>query len=114
MKTNTYLDSRLQNRTAQLGGDELPKIDFAKRTENRGLPTDSLLKLIRREAPQFWDMAEVVGKWVWIQFEQKQPRQITTALAQLASFICDEIKGDLQNRPAVNAQKSTQASESKH
>jgi hypothetical protein len=83
MKTKTHKDSELQNRTAQLGGDELPKIDFAKRTENRGLPTDSLLNLIRREAPQFWGMAEVVGKWVWIQFEGKQPRQITTVLSQL-------------------------------
>ena len=83
MKTKTNKDSELKNRTAQLGGDELPKIDFAKRTENRGLPTDSLLNLIRREAPQFWDMAEVVGKWVWIQFEGKQPRQITASLSQL-------------------------------
>jgi hypothetical protein len=28
-------------------------------------------------------LAEVVGKWIWIQFDGKQPRQITAALAEL-------------------------------
>jgi hypothetical protein len=28
-------------------------------------------------------MAEVVGKWVWIHFTEKQPREITARLAEL-------------------------------
>ena len=61
----------------------LPRIDYARRQANRELPTDQLLALLRREAPHFYDLAEVVGKWVWIQFTEKQPREVTATLAQL-------------------------------
>ncbi len=85
MKTKKNSDSELQNRTAQHieGKAELPKLDLAKRIRNRSLPTDSLLELLRKETPRFWEMAEVVGKWVWIQFEDKQPPEITGVLSQL-------------------------------
>jgi integrase len=71
------------------------------------LPTDSLLNVIRREAPQFWDMAEVVGKWIWIQFEQKQPRQITTALSQLAELTAED--ADWSDRTISYRQNKTDA-----
>lgn len=61
----------------------LPRIDFARRQANRELPTDQLLSLLRTEAPRFYDLAEVVGKWVWIQFTAKQPREVTAVLAEL-------------------------------
>ena len=60
----------------------MARIDFARRHRNRVLRTESLLNLIRREAPEFWEMAEVVGRWVWIQFDGKQPSQITAALSE--------------------------------
>ncbi|HEY3855607.1 MAG TPA: hypothetical protein VGO67_14545 [Verrucomicrobiae bacterium] len=41
------------------------------------------MRLIQREAPDFWELAEVVGRWVWIQFDGKQPNQITAALSEL-------------------------------
>ena len=61
----------------------LPRIDFARRQANRELPTDQLLALLRSESPRFYELAEVVGKWVWIQFTEKQPREVTASLAQL-------------------------------
>jgi hypothetical protein len=82
MKTNTNSDSELKNRTAQRIGDKLQRIDFARRHRNRGLRTGSLLNLIRREAPEFWELAEVVGRWVWIQLDGKQPPVITAALSE--------------------------------
>ncbi len=33
--------------------------------------------------PRFFEIAEVVGKWVWIQFTEKQPSEITRVLAEL-------------------------------
>ena len=83
MKTKNS-KSELKNRTAQQieNKPELPKLDLAKRIRNRSLPTERLLELLRKETPHFWEMAEVVGKWVWIQFEDKQPPQITVALSQ--------------------------------
>jgi hypothetical protein len=73
-KTSTETTSTTTNR---------PQIDFPKRDANRQLPTQALLALLRAEAPQFYTLAEVVGRWVWIQFSEKQPREVTAALAQL-------------------------------
>jgi hypothetical protein len=42
-----------------------------------------LLVLLRRETPRFFALAEVVGKWVWIQFTDKQPAQVARILAEL-------------------------------
>ena len=50
---------------------------------NRALNTEKLLSLLRSEAPNFFELAEVVGKWVWIQFDQKQPAIVTAALSEL-------------------------------
>ena len=50
---------------------------------NRSLNTESLLTLLRNQTPRFYDLAEVVGNWVWIQFDAKQPSEVTRALAEL-------------------------------
>ncbi|MBI5385966.1 MAG: hypothetical protein HZA90_14910 [Verrucomicrobia bacterium] len=60
-----------------------PRLDFAQRQANRQLATRDLLALLRSEAPKLYDLAQVVGKWVWIQFADKQPPQVTAVLAQL-------------------------------
>jgi hypothetical protein len=58
------------------------RIDFKLRFQNRGLSTEKLLDMLYHETPRFWELAQVVGKWVWIQFEDKQPPEITAALSQ--------------------------------
>jgi hypothetical protein len=83
MKTYTNLDSELQNRTAQRNSDQLHRIDFRQRFFNRGLSTDKVLDMLYLETPRFWELCQVVGKWVWIEFGQKQPRYVTAVLAQL-------------------------------
>jgi len=54
-----------------------------RRNANRALNTDRLLDVLRTETPNFFDIAEVVGKWVWIQFSDKQPPTVTSVLAEL-------------------------------
>jgi hypothetical protein len=66
-----------------LGFEGRPEIDFDLRRANRTLDTERLLLLLRTEAPRFFEIAEVVGKWVWIQFSDKQPPTITSVLAEL-------------------------------
>ncbi len=61
----------------------LANISFKKRRANRLLSTDSVLQLLQREAPTFFNLAEVVGKWVWIQFKERQPRTVTAVLSEL-------------------------------
>jgi hypothetical protein len=75
--------SELKSRPEQLNTKPLPKIDLALRRANRALNTKKLLALLRSETPSFFAVAEVVGKWVWIQFTEKQPSQVTMLLAEL-------------------------------
>jgi len=59
-----------------------PLVDFARRQANRHLSTPDLLALLRAEAPRFYELAEVVGKWVWVTFPDKQPPEVTARLSQ--------------------------------
>lgn len=58
-------------------------IDLRLRQANRSLSTGEVIGLLCNGFPQFLSVAEVVGKWVWIQFPAKQPRSVTSALAEL-------------------------------
>jgi hypothetical protein len=84
MKTKSSL-SGLQSRSEQPRTTKagLPRIDFASRRVNRRLSTTALLNLLRRGAPGFFELAEVVGRWVWIQFECEPAVETRRQLAQL-------------------------------
>ena len=82
MKTKIQNLKGLKSRSEQLSTEKTPEnplipIDFERRRANRRLSKDRLLALLRSEAPRFFELAEVVGKWVWIQFAEKQPREVT-------------------------------------
>ena len=67
----------------------MPKISFQRRRANRALSTERVIQLLQREAPSFFAVAEVVGKWIWVQFTGKQPREVTAALAEsLSESLC--------------------------
>jgi hypothetical protein len=86
MKTNTNKkQSGLKSRSEQLSTAKtsLARINFARRRVNRSLDTETLLAVLRGSAPRFFELAEVVGRWVWIQFAEKQPREVTSRLAEL-------------------------------
>jgi hypothetical protein len=65
------------------GTRQLHRIDLQKRIYNRGLSSRKVIELLQKEAPRLWELAEVVGKWVWIEFAEMQPPQITAELSQL-------------------------------
>ena len=88
MKTKIQQLKGLKSRSEQLSTEKtaenpLIPIDFERRQANRRLSRDRLLALLRSEAPRFFEPAEVVGKWVWIRFGEKQPREVTAHLAEL-------------------------------
>jgi len=60
-----------------------PIIDMKKRRLHRGFRTERVLALLLKEAPEFYECAEVVGKWVWVAFSEKQPPEVTAHLAEL-------------------------------
>lgn len=81
LSTSTAASTPAQSQTPE--APALPKINFARRRANRELPTERVIALLQKEAPRFFEIAEVVGKWVWIHFTEKQPREITAILAEL-------------------------------
>lgn len=64
------------------GGATRPFVDFALRAANRQLSTHRVLHLLERWLPRQFELAEVVGGWIWIQFREKQPVEITAQLSQ--------------------------------
>ena len=40
--------------------------DFVKHSANRGLSTEAVLSYLRTRLPRQYEVAEVVGKWVWL------------------------------------------------
>ena len=61
----------------------LLRIDFEQRKANRELPTKQVLDLLQRRLRRAYELAEVVGKWVWITFDEPQDQQTTAELSQL-------------------------------
>ncbi len=60
----------------------LPFVNFQQREENRALPTDKVLELLRRWMPEQYGLAEVVGKWIWITFAEPPAEQVRGQLSQ--------------------------------
>jgi len=98
-KSNKKSESGLPSRPEQLSTDNntaaqteaaakketriLPYVNFKQREENRALATDKVLDLLRQWLPKAYDLAEVVGKWVWVTFPE-QPAE--TVRGQLSQF----------------------------
>ena len=60
----------------------LPYVNYAEREANRALPTEKVLDLLRQWLPAAYDLAEVVGKWVWVTFPEQPAEQLRGQLSQ--------------------------------
>ena len=58
-------------------------IDTEARKANRMLPTPKVLNLLLTTLPDTYKLAEVVGKWVWVQFKEQPAAEVRQQLAQL-------------------------------
>lgn len=67
---------------AEKKDNRLP-IDSEARKANRTLPTPKVLTLLHQQLPAAYRLAEVVGKWVWVQFKEQPAAEIRQQLAQL-------------------------------
>ena len=102
MKTNTQKSkSGLGSRSAQLSSNntaaaEAPgavapvekkdnrlPIDTEARKKNRTLPTAKVLELLKTSNSGLFNLAEVVGKWVWVTFREAPAPELRQILAQL-------------------------------
>ena len=96
MKTTSQKNnSGLRSKSAQLSSStETPSavapkpdgrlpIDTEARKKNRTLPTAKVLQMLQTAAPDAFRLAEVVGKWVWVTFQEQPAAELRQQLAQL-------------------------------
>ncbi|HEX3797393.1 MAG TPA: hypothetical protein VH413_01730 [Verrucomicrobiae bacterium] len=50
---------------------------------NRELPTLKVLEFLRAQLPQQYELAEIVGKWIWLEFPKASNRAAANALHRL-------------------------------
>ena len=60
----------------------LPYVNYQQREENRALATEKVLDLLRHWMPCQYELAEVVGKWIWITFTEQPAEQVRGQLSQ--------------------------------
>ena len=58
-------------------------IDSEARKKNRTLPTEKVLALMEQQDRRLWELAEVVGKWIWVSFSESPAPTVRQTLAQL-------------------------------
>ena len=92
--------SELQSRSEQLSGNNnsqtatapaqpapqktvRPYVNFEERDRNRQLPVEKVLDTLRQWIPRAYELAEVVGKWIWITFPEQPVETLRADLSQL-------------------------------
>jgi hypothetical protein len=58
-------------------------IDTEARKKNRSLPTEQVLALLQLQDRRLWELAEVVGNWIWVSFSEQPAPTVRQTLAQL-------------------------------
>ena len=99
-KTEKQNKSELQSRSEQLSGNNnsqtatapaqpapqktvRPYVNFEERDRNRQLPVEKVLDTLRQWMPRAYELAEVVGKWIWITFPEQPVEKLRADLSQL-------------------------------
>ena len=82
-KTEQEALADAEKRAANMAKDSRLPIDTEARKKNRTLPTPKVLELLKSSNPGLFNLAEVVGKWVWVQFRETPAPELRQMLAQL-------------------------------
>jgi len=61
---------------------------FAAHSANRELPTLTVLALLKTQLPQQYELAEIVGRWVWLDFPTRSHRAAANGLWQHPCGAC--------------------------
>ena len=54
-----------------------------KYNHNRELPTQTVLALLKSQLPRQYELAEIVGKWIWLEFPKASHRAAANTLSRL-------------------------------
>jgi hypothetical protein len=76
-------DQTLNSQPSTLNKPTRPYVNFQQREENRALPAEKVLDLLKRWMPRQYELAEVVGKWIWITFPEQPVERVRADLSEL-------------------------------
>ena len=73
------------SKTSKAGNesDSEKQREVAKHNANRELPTQTVLEFLRTQLPQQYELAEIVGKWIWLDFPAASHRAAAKTLWRL-------------------------------
>src|SRR5439155_542651 len=68
----------------EVGPSIKPYVHFSERDFNRKLSVEKVLEKLRRWMPKQYELAEVVGKWIWITFPEPPAERVRADLTYLS------------------------------
>src|SRR5437879_205361 len=77
----TETESKIENQNSKM--TTKPYVNYEERDRNRQLPVQRVLEILRRWMPRQYELAEVVGKWIWITFPDQPLERVRAELSQL-------------------------------
>ena len=66
MKNNLSVEAAAPANAGQQSSNRTERV--IKYNYNRELPTQRVLDLLKKELPSQYELAEIVGKWIWLEF----------------------------------------------
>ena len=79
----TASDQTTNNQPPTINTSIRPYVNFAEREAYRQLPVEKVLEKLKRWMPRQYELAEVVGKWVWITFPEQPIERVRADLSLL-------------------------------
>ena len=82
MKNNLSVEAAAPANAGQLSSIRAERVSI-KHNANRELPAQKVLALLKRELPSQYELAEIVGKWIWLDFPKASHRAAANTLYRL-------------------------------
>ena len=82
MKNKFNVEAATPANADQLSSNRTERVSV-KHNANRELPTQKVLDLLKRELPSQYELAEIVGKWIWLEFPKASHRAAANTLYRL-------------------------------
>jgi hypothetical protein len=82
MKNKFNVEAATPANADQLSSNRAERLSV-KHNTNRELPTQKVLELLKRELPSQYELAEIVGKWIWLEFPKASHRAAANTLHRL-------------------------------
>ena len=81
MKNKLQIEAATPANADQLSSNRTERV--SKYNYNRELPTNTVLEFLRKQLPEQYELAEVVGKWIWLDFPKASHRAAANTLYRL-------------------------------